>query len=354
MAPDTRDGQSDKVEAVADIAARREAAALRQANARAALGDMTDASSADVIAPNSARPTSAHRAELAAAPPCSGAVAVMRFTNLCERAQAADNAGDTKQAISLYRDLLRLNESLKGGRGPLLETLFAVARKVEKRVAELDGSTCSSAPTSGRSSAPSHDIVCIRPATAGSYAGGAADMANYYAEVAASSTTSAPRPPTATSQGSGTRSDGAPSSSSAPTDGASEGCWAVARPPEERPNPPSRKTEVPSRSASGPSSDQRASARPGADARVPSARSGTSSDMSLARRNSTPQFPGHATPAAADDSSEDEDCPRPPPPLGGRHGPKPPANSVRVRPSDVRVRTLHVRSAPQSARSTFS
>merc|ERR1719335_975194 len=68
-------------------------------------------------------------------------------------------------ALSLYRELLQLRERLQSGRGPLLQTLFAVAQKVERRVAELDGSTCSSAPTTGRSSSHSQEMVVIRPPT---------------------------------------------------------------------------------------------------------------------------------------------------------------------------------------------
>merc|ERR1719163_2268267 len=158
------------------VAARREALARRQQAARSALR-APDAEAAPEAAPapagaseggrdrTEAEPPPTAQDSAPSAPPCSGVVAVRRFTDLCDRAQAADKRGETATALSLYRELLQLRERLQSGRGPLLQTLFAVAQKVEKRVHELDGSTCSSAPTTGRSSSHSQEMVVIRPPT---------------------------------------------------------------------------------------------------------------------------------------------------------------------------------------------
>ena len=229
----------------------------------------------------------------ASAPPCSGVVAVRRFTDLCDRAQAADKRGETATALSLYRELLQLRERLQSGRGPLLQTLFAVAQKVERRVAELDGSTCSSAPTTGRSSSHSQEMVVIRPPTT-------AESLSRPASAAA-----VVQPPRALT--SGPRDTAAPSRRASEAQPPHESQWAVQQqPPATRTSTPESEVEHVMRS-SWPASGK-------------------------APARSTPNLGANSSHGQGETSSDDE-RPAPPKPSFGRHGPMPPGPTTRARPA---------------------
>merc|ERR1719163_598049 len=304
------------------VAARREALARRQQAARSALR-APDAEAAPEAAPapagaseggrdrTEAEPPPTAQDSAPSAPPCSGVVAVRRFTDLCDRAQAADKRGETATALSLYRELLQLRERLQSGRGPLLQTLFAVAQKVERRVAELDGSTCSSAPTTGRSSSHSQEMVVIRPPTT-------AESLSRPASAAA-----VVQPPRALT--SGPRDTAAPSRRASEAQPPHESQWAVQQqPPATRTSTPESEVEHVMRS-SWPASGK-------------------------APARSTPNLGANSSHGQGETSSDDE-RPAPPKPSFGRHGPMPPGPTTRARPADVRVRT--VRPGPQSARSAM-
>merc|ERR1719171_1991086 len=304
--------------ALDSVAARREALARRQDAARSALRDDRAAQPAAAAqeAPPAASgapdiPAAAQQPPADTAPPCSGVVAVRRFTDLCDRAQAADKRGETATALSLYRELLQLRERLQSGRGPLLQTLFAVAQKVARRVAELDGSTCSSAPTTGRSSSHSQEMVVIRPPTT-------AESLSRPASAAA-----VVQPPRALT--SGPRDTAAPSRRASEAQPPHESQWAVQQqPPATRTSTPESEVEHVMRS-SWPASGK-------------------------APARSTPNLGANSSHGQGETSSDDE-RPAPPKPSFGRHGPMPPGPTTRARPADVRVRT--VRPGPQSARSAM-